>query len=114
MTSDRRSRAVASLRGLAVGDALGSCFFIPDNLPALCARALPSDLWWWPDDSETACSVFAILGRCGRIDQDALDQLADAWPTRVSLEFTAAMTAKRIAENSALVTSWNSRSTSGS
>ena len=40
MTSDRRSRAVASLRGLAVGDALGSCCYIPDNLPTLHAREL--------------------------------------------------------------------------
>ena len=72
MTSDRRSRAVASLRGLAVGDALGSCFFIPGNLPALRARELPSDPWWWTDDTEMACSVFTILDRHGRIDQDAL------------------------------------------
>jgi ADP-ribosylglycohydrolase len=72
MTSDRRSRAVASLRGLAVGDALGSCFFVPDNLPALHARELPSDPWWWTDDTEMACSVFAMLDRHGRIDQDAL------------------------------------------
>ena len=72
MTADRRSRAVASLRGLAVGDALGSCFFVPDNLPALHARELPPDPWWWTDDTEMACSVFAILDRYGRIDQDAL------------------------------------------
>ena len=72
MTTDRRSRAVASLRGLAVGDAIGSCFFVPDNLPALHARELPPDPWWWTDDTEMACSVFAILDRHGRIDQDAL------------------------------------------
>lgn len=72
MTSDRRSRAVASLRGLAVGDALGSCFFIPENLPALQTRELPPDPWWWTDDTEMACSVFAVLDRHGRIDQDAL------------------------------------------
>ena len=72
MTSDRRSRAVASLRGLAVGDALGSCFFVPENLPALQTRSLPPDPWWWTDDTEMACSVFAVLDRRGRIDQDAL------------------------------------------
>lgn len=72
MTADRRSRAVASLRGLAVGDALGSCFFVPDNLSALLARELPADPWWWTDDTEMACSVFAVLDRFGRIDQDAL------------------------------------------
>lgn len=38
VTADRHSRAVASLHGLAVGDALGSCFFVPDNQPALEAR----------------------------------------------------------------------------
>lgn len=72
MTSDRRSRAVASLHGLAVGDALGSCFFVPGNLPALESRILPADPWWWTDDTEMACSVFAVLDRLGRVDQDAL------------------------------------------
>jgi ADP-ribosylglycohydrolase len=72
MIADRRSRAVASLHGLAVGDALGSCFFVPDNLPALQARELPPGPWWWTDDTEMACSVFAVLDRHGRIDQDVL------------------------------------------
>ncbi|HEX4787847.1 MAG TPA: ADP-ribosylglycohydrolase family protein [Actinospica sp.] len=72
MDNDRRAAAVASLRGLAVGDALGSCFFIPANLSALAARALPPDPWWWTDDTEMACSVFTVLDRYGRIDQDAL------------------------------------------
>ena len=72
MTDDRRSRAVASLRGLAVGDAAGSCFFMPETQPALEARQLPPDPWWWTDDTEMACSVFAVLDRYSRIDQDAL------------------------------------------
>ncbi|WP_435593003.1 ADP-ribosylglycohydrolase family protein [Nocardia sp. bgisy118] len=72
MIADRRSRAVASLRGLTVGDAFGGCFFVPDNLPALRARALPPDPWWWTDDTEMACSVVAVLHRHGRVDQDAL------------------------------------------
>ncbi|WP_141809231.1 ADP-ribosylglycohydrolase family protein [Nocardia bhagyanarayanae] len=72
MIADRRSRAVASLRGLTVGDAFGGCFFVPDNLPALRARELPPDPWWWTDDTEMACSVFAVLDRHGRVDQDAL------------------------------------------
>lgn len=70
MTADRRSHAVASLRGLAVGDALGSCFFIPGDLPALAARELPATAWWWTDDTEMACSVFAVLDRYGRVEQD--------------------------------------------
>lgn len=72
MTDEPRSRAVASLRGLAVGDAAGSCFFMPETLPALEERRLPPAPWWWTDDTEMACSVFAILDRHGRIDQDAL------------------------------------------
>ncbi|HEU5427564.1 MAG TPA: ADP-ribosylglycohydrolase family protein [Actinocrinis sp.] len=72
MNADRRSRAVASLHGLAVGDALGSCFFIPDNYDALQTRQLPPDPWWWTDDTEMACSIVTILHRHGRIDQDAL------------------------------------------
>jgi ADP-ribosylglycohydrolase len=70
---DRRTAAVASLRGLAVGDALGSCFFVPANLSALTARTLPRDeIFPWTDDAEMACSVFAVLDRHGGIDQDAL------------------------------------------
>ena len=72
MDNDRRATAVASLRGLAVGDALGSCFFVPSNLDALQTRELPPDPWWWTDDTEMACSVFAVLDRHARIDQDAL------------------------------------------
>lgn len=73
MNRDRRTAAVASLRGLAVGDALGSCFFVPANLSALTARTLPRDeIFPWTDDAEMACSVFAVLDRHGRIEQDAL------------------------------------------
>src|SRR5579859_632928 len=72
MNNDRRAAAVASLRGLAVGDAIGSCFFVPSNRDALVARQLPPNPWYWTDDAEMACSVFAILDRFGRIDQDEL------------------------------------------
>ena len=72
MNNDRRAAAVASLRGLAVGDAIGSCFFVPSNLDALAARELPPDPWYWTDDAEMACSIYAVLARHGRIDQDAL------------------------------------------
>ncbi|GGT44030.1 ADP-ribosylglycohydrolase family protein [Streptomyces purpureus] len=70
---DRRfERALASLRGLAVGDALGSQFFVPSNYPLLKRRELPPGPWQWTDDTEMACSVLAVLGQHGRIDQDAL------------------------------------------
>lgn len=72
MITDRRSRAVASLHGLAVGDAVGAAFFVPDNLHALKEQKLPAGPLWWTDDTEMACSVFAILDRLGTIDQDAL------------------------------------------
>ncbi|MEU9998683.1 ADP-ribosylglycohydrolase family protein [Streptomyces sp. NPDC050848] len=72
---DRRfERALASLRGLAVGDALGSQFFVPVNYPLLKRRELPPGPWQWTDDTEMAGSVLAVLVRHGRIDQDALAQ----------------------------------------
>jgi ADP-ribosylglycohydrolase len=71
-TSGRLERALASLRGLAVGDALGSQFFVPANYPLLKRRELPAGPWQWTDDTEMACSVVAVLAAHGRIDQDAL------------------------------------------
>ncbi|MFD7437708.1 ADP-ribosylglycohydrolase family protein [Streptomyces sp. NPDC059861] len=65
-------RALASLRGLAVGDALGSQFFVPVNYPLLKRRELPLGPWQWTDDTEMACSVVAVLAAHRRIDQDAL------------------------------------------
>jgi ADP-ribosylglycohydrolase len=64
--------ASASLTGLAVGDALGSQFFVPANRSALDRREPPPGPWQWTDDTEMACSVLAGLRRDGRIDQDAL------------------------------------------
>jgi ADP-ribosylglycohydrolase len=71
--SDRRfERALDSLRGLSVGDALGSQFFVPSNYPLLKRRELPPSLWQWTDDTEMACSVLAVLVGHHRVDQDAL------------------------------------------
>ncbi|WP_299540614.1 ADP-ribosylglycohydrolase family protein [uncultured Streptomyces sp.] len=77
MTADpshehRLERALASLRGLSVGDALGSQFFVPVNYPNLRKRIVPPGPWQWTDDTEMACSVVAVLAAHGRIDQDAL------------------------------------------
>ncbi|MFD6157616.1 ADP-ribosylglycohydrolase family protein [Nocardia sp. NPDC060256] len=66
------ARADASLRGLAVGDAFGSCFAIPANRPALQSRSLLLGPWRWTDDTEMACSIVQVLDRFGRIEQDAL------------------------------------------
>jgi ADP-ribosylglycohydrolase len=71
--SDRRfARALDSLRGLSVGDALGSQFFVPSNYPLLKRRELPPPVWQWTDDTEMACSVLAVLVGHHRVDQDAL------------------------------------------
>ncbi|MFE7974195.1 ADP-ribosylglycohydrolase family protein [Streptomyces shenzhenensis] len=77
MTADssplgRLDRALTSLRGLAVGDALGSQFFVPANRPLLKRRELPPGTWQWTDDTEMACSVVAVLAAHHRIDRDAL------------------------------------------
>ncbi|MET9806453.1 ADP-ribosylglycohydrolase family protein [Streptomyces halstedii] len=78
--TDRRfQRALASLRGLSVGDALGSQFFVPANYPLLKERALPPGPWQWTDDTEMACSVLAVLAAHRRVDQDAL---ADSFARR--------------------------------
>jgi ADP-ribosylglycohydrolase len=57
-----------------VGDALGSQFFVPENVPLLLRRELPPGDWQWTDDTQMACSVVAVLAAHHRIDQDALAQ----------------------------------------
>ncbi|MEU0388138.1 ADP-ribosylglycohydrolase family protein [Streptomyces chartreusis] len=71
-TDGRLDRALASLRGLSVGDALGSQYFVPVNYPLLKRREIPSGPWQWTDDTEMAGSVVAVLFAHHRIDQDAL------------------------------------------
>lgn len=70
--AERFHRALASLRGLSVGDALGSQFFLPVHHAALAGGELPPGRWSWTDDTEMACSVLAVLATRGAIDQDAL------------------------------------------
>ncbi|MFG1684486.1 ADP-ribosylglycohydrolase family protein [Nonomuraea sp. NPDC049269] len=72
MLSDPRTRATASLYGLALGDALGSQFFVPANRQALTDRTLPPAPWQWTDDTEMACSIYLALADRGAIDQDDL------------------------------------------
>ncbi|RFU84452.1 ADP-ribosylglycohydrolase family protein [Streptomyces triticagri] len=72
-SSDRRlERSLASLRGLAVGDALGSRFFVPANYALLQRNEVPEGPWRWTDDTEMASSVLAVLAAHHRIDQDVL------------------------------------------
>ncbi|MEU5400336.1 ADP-ribosylglycohydrolase family protein [Streptomyces sp. NPDC005963] len=70
--AQRLARALGSLRGLSVGDALGARFFVPSNHPLLKRREVPRGDWAWTDDTEMACSVVAVLAEHGRVDQDAL------------------------------------------
>ncbi|HEX5598543.1 MAG TPA: ADP-ribosylglycohydrolase family protein [Micromonosporaceae bacterium] len=72
MFPDRRQRALSSLRGLAVGDALGSQFFVPTNRDHLTHRTVPAGPWQWTDDTEMACSIYHVLDRHGHINPDAL------------------------------------------
>ncbi len=72
MAVDPRMCALDSLHGLGLGDALGSQFFYRHNYHALYERRVPPGPWSWTDDTEMACSIYAVLCRFRSIDQDAL------------------------------------------
>ncbi len=61
-----------ALNGLAVGDAFGAQFFVPENLPALREHRLPPGEWPWTDDTEMACSVHRAVLEHRTVDQDGL------------------------------------------
>lgn len=67
---------IASLEGLALGDAFGQGFFVhPDLVEQLIMeRALPRSPWRYTDDTEMALSIVAMLQSHGRVDQNALAQ----------------------------------------
>lgn len=71
---DRLDRALLSLEGLAIGDALGEmCFFAPQAARQRVEEGhLPPGPWWHTDDTEMALAIVEVLRRFGRIDQDAL------------------------------------------
>jgi ADP-ribosylglycohydrolase len=70
---DRLARALTSLEGLSIGDALGERFFHPPNVRGLIdARAVPAPPWYYTDDTEMACSIVACLREAGRIHEDQL------------------------------------------
>ncbi|MEA5362013.1 ADP-ribosylglycohydrolase family protein [Amycolatopsis sp., V23-08] len=73
-------QAYASLVGLAVGDAFGAQILRPGDHPEVLGRQLPAAPWSWTDDTEMACSVFAVLQQHGQVDQDAL---AEEFATRL-------------------------------
>lgn len=84
----RLARARRSLEGLSLGDAFGQRFFGHElTVESMIAhRALPRSPWNYTDDTEMALALFGVLGRHGRVDQDALAAaFAHRWrcdPTR--------------------------------
>jgi ADP-ribosylglycohydrolase len=70
----RQDHSRASLIGLALGDALGSQFFVPANRSAFDHRSLPPGPWAWTDDTEMACAIWLVLTQTGDLDQDLLAQ----------------------------------------
>lgn len=67
-------RALLSLKGLSVGDALGESFFGPqgDVLARIRAKKLPLRRRRYTDDTQMAISVVDTLLTHGRVDQDYL------------------------------------------
>ena len=73
MDESARHRAMRSLDGLSVGDALGKAWaFTPDATERLSTRSLPPPPWNYTDDTVMATGVVATLFRFGEIDRDAL------------------------------------------
>jgi len=71
---DPLSRALLSLRGLAIGDSFGNLFGFDPEAPRryVEARKLLPKPTGHTDDTEMALAVVEVLAGCGRINQDAL------------------------------------------
>jgi ADP-ribosylglycohydrolase len=70
----RMARALVSLDGLSVGDALGERFFLHPNVAQLIIgeRGLPEPPWRYTDDTQMALSIVETLREHGEIDQASL------------------------------------------
>jgi ADP-ribosylglycohydrolase len=69
----RIQRALVSLEGLAIGDAVGEMLaYRHQDAPKIISGGLVSGPWFRTDDSEMAISIFEILNLYGYIHQDAL------------------------------------------
>jgi ADP-ribosylglycohydrolase len=68
--AERMRRAGLALDGLSIGDGFGAgLVWQTEQIPV---RRLPDSQWCWTDDTEMALSIVHVLGRFGRIEQDAL------------------------------------------
>jgi ADP-ribosylglycohydrolase len=67
-------RALLSLEGLSVGDALGERFFFQGSRATImiAGRQVPPPPWDYTDDTRMALSIVAILQESATIEQDAL------------------------------------------
>jgi ADP-ribosylglycohydrolase len=86
MKTPDQARAVASLEGLALGDAFGERFFVGDDAVAanlIAERRLPGGPWRWTDDTAMAIPIVEALIRSGAIDPDLL---AKAFSRRYSAD----------------------------
>jgi ADP-ribosylglycohydrolase len=72
----RLKRALLSLEGLSLGDALGERFFFQGTraMPMIIRHELPPRRWDYTDDTCMALSIVAILYGHDAINQDALAQ----------------------------------------
>ena len=70
-TEFSRDRALLSLDGLSVGDAVGELLL--RRYPRFTWQSqMPPGPWEWTDDTHMAISIVEVLCQLGRIDQDAL------------------------------------------
>lgn len=70
--AERMERAMLSLEGLSVGNALGQRFFRTDVESLAGQRALPRPPWRYTDDTAMALSIVETLDRFGFIEPDFL------------------------------------------
>jgi ADP-ribosylglycohydrolase len=72
--SERLSRALLSLHGLAIGDGIGEMMFSrPERAHDIIMNdRLPAGPWWHTDDTEMAISILEVLRLLGSVQQDTL------------------------------------------
>lgn len=66
--------ALNSLKGLAVGDAFGECYYREDARELLAAHQFVPGKWRWTDDTAMAISIIEVLFSEEQISRDLLAQ----------------------------------------
>ncbi len=71
--AERMQRALLSLEGLAIGDAVGEMLaYRHKDAARIIEHGLPSGPWFHTDDTEMALSIVEVLKLYGHVHQDAL------------------------------------------